>query len=338
MSVSWVPDFEYVCPDLSRLFYTTKRTRELFNNCFIIENIGPDAPNLDFESMDNVFTIYLDSDFDGSNNMNLSYKERGAFFPEGVDDPYYHFEGYLVFQLRDENIKPSLENLYDPDLARLVFQSDIENDVGDIYNWNPIRNPNPLGRQIFRPHLKVEAGNAGLESSFILFEDAFAEGDEREFVPGREYYFAAIAYAHNNYKDFNWREPEIGQRFPFLASTRNIKVYSFTMSDAIGNNGDDPPLEILNEELQSSPNEHQLNLYILKNPGGDQLNFIVDGPGFSLYDVEVFGSTGLVFYSGKAKTGFNSIDAAQWHPGIYILSLFDPENNQRLVKLWIKHR
>lgn len=335
-AASWVPDVDYICPDLSRLFYTTKRTRELFNNCFVDENIGPDAPNLDFASFNRSFFIFLDSDFEGSNNQAHTYRERGAFFPEGVDDPYYHFEGYLVFQLRDENVEPSLENLYDPYRSRLVFQTDIENDVGDIYNWNPKRNPNPFGRRIFRPQLMVQAENAGIKTHFRLFEDAFAKGEDRRFVPGKEYYFTTIAYAHNSYKEFNWREPEIGQRFPFLPSSRNVKVYSITMAHPLDDDVGKVDKAFGEEQNIIFQTENHLGLQLIENPGREQLHFVIHGSLESFYDIEVFAMNGRPIYSGRARSGKGSIDASSWPPGIYLIRLLDFENSERVVEKWIR--
>ena len=51
-----------------------------------------------------------------------------------------NFKGYLVYQLKDATV--SVTDLDNPDLARLVFRSDIKDDVKGIINQylDPIMN------------------------------------------------------------------------------------------------------------------------------------------------------------------------------------------------------
>ena len=49
------------------------------------------------------------------------------------------------------------------------------------------------------PHVEAQGANEGIQHSFRITTDAFAQGDNR-LVNHRTYYFMAIAYGYNNYK------------------------------------------------------------------------------------------------------------------------------------------
>ena len=91
---------------------------------------GPDAPDLTVRELDKelIFTL---SNGETSNNINQSYSE---FNPGSIGDPdsLYTFQGYLVFQLKDATV--SVTDLDDPDKARLIYRSDVKDDVAGIIN------------------------------------------------------------------------------------------------------------------------------------------------------------------------------------------------------------
>ncbi len=79
----------------------------------------------------------------------------------------------------------------------------------------------------------VVGNNKGIQHSFKLTQDAFAES-EKELVNHREYYFIAVAYAYNQYKAYNPEDPNAldGQKTPYLrgrkGSSGSIKTISAT--------------------------------------------------------------------------------------------------------------
>ncbi|NJO86621.1 MAG: hypothetical protein HC821_00605 [Lewinella sp.] len=52
------------------------------------------------------------------------------------------------------------------------------------------------------PQLQVRGTDSGIRHSFSITEDRFAQGDIR-LINHRRYYFVAIAYGYNNYKQFD---------------------------------------------------------------------------------------------------------------------------------------
>ena len=112
------------------------KAQKLFDTCF--ETLeGPDAPDLIIESNNDEFIFILNNS--SSNNYLEQYVQAdevniiGTYGIDtlvsstGVDsivsEPYrneYTFEGYQVFQLKDQFV--SISDRYDSDLARLVFQ------------------------------------------------------------------------------------------------------------------------------------------------------------------------------------------------------------------------
>jgi len=339
MAVTWVPDLDYPCPDLSRLFSSNKRARTLFDACFETEMRGPDAPKLVVDEADMRIDFTIENSWPESNNANEDYREKGTFLPDGIEDDEYVFEGYKVYQLRNQNVEPSPENLRNPQMARLVYQADVENGIGDIYNWEPTENPNPLGRRIFRPTLMVEGSDAGIEHNFTLENDAFSEGGIGELEVGQTYYYTAIAYAYNNYEQFNWREPEVGQRTQYIASSRNVKVYSVNISSSLDSDAPEVEEEVAGD-IDESPSifdkKDQLSLQIYGNPVRNHLRFEINGAGKTAVHLRLLSAHGQEVYSGQYSGGMHTISTSDLPSGLYFMEVFDPESKERVVENWIR--
>ena len=138
--------------------------------------------------------------------------------PPVQSDPYYRFEGYQIFQLKGPTV--SVDNLNNPDLARLVAQFDVKNGVTKIINFNY---DDYMGANV--PVIEVDGNDNGISHSFELIQDAFATDDVR-LVNNKQYYFLAIAYAYNNYLPFGMNLPNSsGQTHPYLSGRKNIQTY-----------------------------------------------------------------------------------------------------------------
>jgi len=184
---------------------------------------GPDAPDLEGISFDKKIVILLENP-ESSNNRFLNYLEEFNGTIEDDMDPYYRFEGYQVFQLKDGFVDITMENLLDPFKARLVFQTDILNEIISLYNWFPVDDPFS-DDTLYVPIRMVEGHNIGLKHSFVFDQCAFSNS---ELENGKDYFFTVIAYAHNNYLGFDpIRFPE-GQKETYLPSTRNIRKYTYS--------------------------------------------------------------------------------------------------------------
>lgn len=225
VGVVWVPEIVHPCPDLSRLFSADRTAQALFDNCFDFPR-GPDAPDMFPIELDQeiIFTLVNDSIL--SNNAFLQYAEKGLQIPDGEQDSLYVFEGYQVFQLRNAATEATRASFEDIDRARLVFQTDLRNEISSIFNWNPVDDPNS-NDAIFVPQQMVAGSNQGLRHSFRVDEDLFADGD-RALINHKKYYYAVIAYGFNDFETFNWRNPESGQPEPYLEGGRNVRIYTVT--------------------------------------------------------------------------------------------------------------
>ena len=222
IGVPWVPDIQDLPgPCLQRLLDADDLAQNLFDNCFDITD-GPNAPDIDIIELDQRLILVLTNDQNNSNNAFQLYEEPDLLAPEGVSDSLYRFEGYKVFQLES----PEVTDLDDPTQARLIFQSDLENGIGEIYNWRRIENPFNVNEPVFEPVAQVEGGavDQGISRVFTVTTDQFAQSNP-QLVNHKPYYFKAVSYAYNNYRTFDPLEPGgIGQARPYLEGRRNIKT------------------------------------------------------------------------------------------------------------------
>jgi len=211
----------------------------LFDNCFAVVS-GPRAPDLVMRELDKeiIFFIKNSKSNDAGNNFNESYKELDPAIlavanSTGYDfDPYYRFEGYQVFQLKDANV--SVADIHDQKLARLVYQSDVKNGVKQLVNHNFDQ---ALNASV--PVEEVNGADLGISHSFRLNEDAFTG---QSLVNHKQYYYLAIAYGYNEYMKYS-ADPGSqvegiiglgGQKKVYLAGRKNIKVYTSIPHKPVG--------------------------------------------------------------------------------------------------------
>jgi hypothetical protein len=203
------------------------KCQNLFDNCFKVID-GPTAPDLSITEMDKELIFYI-TNSPSSNNYQEKYREFDPNIPQPLpsdpskrSDSLYVFEGYQIFQLRTDEV--SVENLHDPDLARLVAQFDIKNGVGTLVNYYYDES---IGGNV--PVVEVVGGDKGISHSFVITQDAFATGDV-SLVNNKVYYYLALAYAYNEYLPYSQDPADIyglyGQMKPYLSGRKNIKVYS----------------------------------------------------------------------------------------------------------------
>ncbi|MBN8701737.1 MAG: T9SS C-terminal target domain-containing protein [Bacteroidetes bacterium] len=195
------------------------KAQRLFDNCFKVLD-GPDAPDVTLQELDKEVILYL-SHSPLSNNYLQKYTEVDPAIPaiSGYDRTY-DFEGYQIFQLKNASV--SQTELSDPDKARLVAQVDVTNGVKQLINYYYDE-----ALQGYTPREEVNGADKGIAKSFRVTEDQFASGDKR-LINHKQYYFMAISYAHNNYKNYSQTDPALydGQTQPYKAGRKNIKVYT----------------------------------------------------------------------------------------------------------------
>ncbi len=201
------------------------KCQALFDNCFKVID-GPTAPDLTLIELNRKLIVYI-SNSPTSNNYLEKYRELDPNIiqplpgsdPPVPSDAWYRFEGYQIFQLKGPTI--SVDNIHDPDLARLVAQFDVKNGITQIVNYDY---NDYIGANV--PIVEVDGGDNGISHSFELTLDAFATGDVR-LVNNKQYYYLALAYAYNNYLPFGMDFPNSsGQTHPYLSGRKNINMYT----------------------------------------------------------------------------------------------------------------
>lgn len=178
------------------------KAQALFDNCFELVS-GPDAPDVSVVELENEIILMWNNDSPLSSNYHEQYQLLDPTIPELRPDgtPYtdeersYTFQGYLIYQLRNDEVSAS--ELEDVNLARLIGQCDIEDEISTIINYEK---DEPTGE--ITGVLKVQGENKGIFHSLRVTEDAFALGTRR-LINHKTYYFMVIAYGYNNYADFS---------------------------------------------------------------------------------------------------------------------------------------
>jgi hypothetical protein len=337
IGVPWVPNVTYPCPDMGRLFRADDIAQGLFNSCFDIVD-GPDAPDANWVELDQkIIGVLSNEPSPISNNGNLAYQELDPLAPTGLDpdSASFVFEGYLVYQLSDLDV--AIDELDNPDKARLVFQSDIANEASTIYNWNEVENvtQGPLDPPtVFVPELQVEGENTGVRTTFELTQDVFS-GDP--LINHTTYYFTAIAYAYNQYEPFS-TVAQSGQATPYLEGRRNIRTYSVT------------PRPIADRNLNANYGDGAVITRLDGTGAGGNFLLLSDEERTRIFNEQVSdnagGYTGAITYEpGGGPVTIQVIDPLRVRDGDYVIrfdqsaaletgdsswSLFDFDTNENL--------
>ena len=198
------------------------KAQSLFDNCFELVN-GPDAPDVTVQELDREIILMLSNDNPSSNNYHEQYTEFDPSIPEELldgtalteEDRSYRFEGYLIYQLLDDQV--SNAELNDINKSRLIAQYDVQNDVVEIINYNRDQTTG-----LITPSLMVQGANEGIQHSLRVTTDAFALGTPA-LINHKTYYFMAIAYGYNEY-----------QPYDYVTSTGQDDVFKPSRKSAIG--------------------------------------------------------------------------------------------------------
>jgi hypothetical protein len=205
------------------------KAQALFENCFKVLD-APHAPDMQIQELNNELILTLSNPIN-SNNFNEQYEEFDPFIVsnEPNSDKTYNFQGYQIFQLKDAKV--GLAELSDPSKARLVAQCDIKDDISKIINFEF---SDELNASI--PVMRVNGENKGIKHSFSIKNDLFAQGSPR-LVNFKRYYYLAIAYAYNNYRNYVPDDPLAidGQKKRYIAS-RKAAVGEIKALEAVPHN------------------------------------------------------------------------------------------------------
>ncbi len=201
------------------------KAQALFDACFKILD-PPVAPNLKIQELENELILTLQNTKDIE-----AYEEKDEVnIPDPSVDQYYRFEGYQIYQMIDG--VAGVSDLTDITKARIVAQTDIKNDVKDLINFEF---DEALGFSI--PVKKVVASNDGIQHSYRITEDQFAQGN-RTLVNHKTYYYIAVAYAFNQFKKYDPNDPIQldGQQTPYISSRLSFSGNAITSVAGIPHN------------------------------------------------------------------------------------------------------
>jgi len=204
------------------------KAQALFDNCFEIVS-GPDAPDVTIQELENELILYLTNDNSLSNNFHEDYVMFDPGIPKmDVDGNEYDsltrsytFQGYQIYQLVNNEV--SAADLNNQQMARKILQCDVADDLDIIINYIQ-----DTELELPVPTLMANGANEGIQHSFRITTDAFAQGDNR-LVNHRTYYFMALAYGYNNYAEYSV-SAGTGQDVQYKASRKgaigSIRTYS----------------------------------------------------------------------------------------------------------------
>lgn len=191
------------------------KAQALFNSCFNITN-GPDAPDLTIQELNNTIIIYM-TNKPTSNNYKEKYIEKDPYI-NGLVDTAYSFEGYKIYQIVDSSVTAA--DLFNPAKARLLYQTDVKNNVKQIVNFTK---DNSISAWV--PKEMVAGADLGITRSVEVKKDLFATGDAK-LINHKQYYYMAVAYGFN--KGEQSPDPyniSKGFNLPYLEGRRNIRSY-----------------------------------------------------------------------------------------------------------------
>jgi hypothetical protein len=227
--------------------------------------------------MNNELILYIKYDNPASNNYGENYSEidpgivrsytdaNGNAVVYSDDERSYKFEGYQIYQLKDANV--SIADINDVTKAQLVAQCDIQNyydEEGTLPIATLVNYSQNSATGLMTPSIMVEGSNSGIKHVFRITNDAFATGTNTTLVNNKEYYYIAIAYAQNRFKEYSQTEAAFldGQKEPYLAGRKDEFGRTITAVTAVPH---DPSSEnggtVVNAEFGMCPNITRIEGY-----------------------------------------------------------------------------
>jgi len=265
---------------------------------------GPDAPDVEV-SWVNGYTLTL-TDSPNSNNAGQNYQE---YIPAlaGTPDPFWHFQGYLVFQVVS-GFFPYAENYFDPNMARLIGQSDLADGITALFGVRHVLYVDSLGAVLLDTCYveSISGADGGLQFTYTVTEDAFTGVP---FSPLDEVCFLVLAYGTN----------------PMATDT------ACGSSDAIligrkTATGTIRPICVNAVTAGLAEPEEAVSFSVWPVPADDRLLWTGTAtPG----RVRVLNSLGAEVYSSTQPATSGAIDVADLPVGTYMITFDDPRGGRR---------
>lgn len=242
---------------------------------------GPDAPEVSLMWNDG-WSFTLENPL-SSNNYAGGYME---LIPEleSTDDPFWRFQGYLIFQVVD-TFNTYTDDAFDPALARLVGSSDLDDGITELTGVRHMQLLDEDGNTVFETcyYEHVIGADAGISFTYAVQEDAFTGAPLTETSNAC---YVAYAYASNPYMT----SAACGGADELLLSKRA----------SLGAMG----LECVGEAYMG-----------FADPGGTHISI---GPNPCLGEFRLFGIPGSVDLTIAAQDGRVVLDHSQLQPSTMI--------------------
>ncbi len=228
---------------------------------------GPEAPRLVVRELDRKLVFYMVNDY-GSNNYAESYGRTDNAYNDSLryhqlvtkaksqdntTDTLYRFEGYRVFQLANSQITSA--EIFDPVTGQVdntkayeVFQCDIQNGVKKIVNYTK---NTAVSDSTWIPSIKIDGKDSGIKHSFVISQDQFSPSSDKSLVNYHNYYFVAIAYAYNNFAQFNPNKYNNTQELAYIGSAHGAGGINIPVVDGMPNPSNGAMGTILNTDYGS---------------------------------------------------------------------------------------
>jgi hypothetical protein len=274
----------------------------------VIQFYTPDAPLMDIQwSAGYTITLY---DPPGSNNYGQQYTEYIVGL--GGLDPYWHFQGYLLYQHIDGDFVPW--DIYDPTRAVLIGQSDIADGVGalsGVVHWHVT---DTSGTVLLDTCIveTVNGADAGLQFTYTATHDAFTG---LPFTAIDTACFVAVAYAYQP----DWYDTDCSAADPILISNRSplgaIQAVCVT-----------PQALAVNDMLQDD------TWSIGPNPVEQALTITAAGAPL---EVRVFNALGAMMPLIVATGERMQVDVSDYPAGWYALRIKDAEGATRTQRFLV---
>lgn len=207
------------------------KAQSVFDNCFKVID-GPTAPDVAVRELDKQIILTLENyatkatEFYNEVDPTIPGEipnDTGGLTPLSESERSYKFEGYLVYQLLNDQVTYDPKDLGNPDKARLIAQFDEKNGVTQIINhtWND-------NLATWDDVEMVNGKNEGIKHVLKITTDAFGGGNS-DLVNYKTYYFTIVAYAYNQYRPFEYTNvpsPNYTQQKPYLPGRLNVRTYT----------------------------------------------------------------------------------------------------------------
>jgi len=320
------------CPNTNfkKIRLADDQAQALFDNNFKTIQ-GPEAPTLVKRELDNQIIFYFYNpafstnfqekygyELDSSKYRVKSLKAVNAKSPDSL----YKFEGYRVFQLKNNLVTPSEifneRGEVNSEVAAQVFQCDIRNGIAQVVNWQKDINIKNCPDTCWYPVVKVEGQDSGIRHSFRVTEDAFAAGNDKKLVNYKTYYYVAVAYAVNNFTNFDPSRSEATQDIVYLESSQAAGGNSLQVIEAM-------PNKFSHEVGTDMPAEYESGVRITKiagvGNGGNFLELTSESVQEALSPANGYKSQRPVYEAGSGPVSVKVIDPLKVVPGSWSLHI-----------------